>query len=61
MTEECEFCKEDLSKSNPKFVLRELTSVGYTELDFCRKDCIVGYIVKKFRRKITKIIANKNI
>lgn len=52
--EECEYCKEDLTNSNPQFILEKLTSIGYVSVKFCNKKCFVKYIVKKFKRKLKK-------
>jgi len=55
MKEYCKTCKEELT--NPKFILRELTSLGYLDTKFCsNKMCFVKYIVKKFKRKINKVL-----
>lgn len=58
MTKEiCEYCKKDLEMTNPKFILilKELTTLGYSPLDFCNSDCLIRYIAKKFKRKIMRM------
>ncbi len=55
MKTECEYCKKDLDKDNPKFVLMELSNIGYTELNFCNDKCYFSYLLKKFGKKLSKI------
>jgi len=49
----CEYCK-GLIESNPKYVLKVLTGLGYEDYDFHNLDCFLRYILKKFKRKLKK-------
>ena len=54
--EKCAYCKKDLDRDNPQFVLQELTSIGFVSFDFCDNDCLIRYIAKRFKRKIRKMV-----
>ena len=51
MTDKSSFCKEVI-EGNPKYVLQKLTTLGYEDHDFCKLNCLIRYIKKKFRRKL---------
>ena len=53
----CETCEEEIDM-NAKFILRELTSIGYMDKEFCSKQCFIKYLIKKFKRKIKKELKN---
>jgi hypothetical protein len=52
--DKCYYCKKKYDW-NPPFILRVLSSVGYTDIDFCSKECLKEYLNKKsffeFRRE----------
>jgi len=50
----CEQCEEDLSNTNPKFVLEQIGILGYEEFKFCSKKCFIKNILKEFRKDIQK-------
>ena len=52
----CETCKEEII--NPKFILKELTNVGYVTVEFDSVICFLKYVLKKFKRKINKMMKN---
>lgn len=54
----CKFCGENLEMENPKFILQELAQIGYSSSDFCKDECLIRYIAKKFKKKINKMIKN---
>ena len=53
--EMCAYCKEDLTDSNAKYILEELSMIGYITSRLCSKECLIKYIYKKFKRKIKKM------
>ena len=54
----CETCKEEIT--NPRFILDELTSIGYERKNFCQnKMCFIKYVVKKFRGRIKKVLGGR--
>lgn len=57
MKEYCETCKEEII--NAEFILRELTSLGYMDRNFCSVKCFIKYLIKKFKRKIKKVLNEK--
>ena len=54
MDNKCETCNSELS--NPIFILRELTNIGYLDYEFCNVKCLLTYIIKRFKRKIKKAL-----
>lgn len=50
----CEICKKELD--NPGFILQELTILGYEEKNFCSVKCFLEYVLKKFKRKIKRLL-----
>ena len=55
MKDICGYWKKNLNRTNPLFILKELTTLGYPELNFCDSDCLIRYIAKKFKRKIRRM------
>lgn len=53
--EKCHFCRRDMSKDNAKYILQQLTMVGYVSYDFCSNKCLLNYIFKKFRELIRRM------
>ena len=49
MTEECFVCNKNLEESNPKYVLKTLSMVGYISNLYCSKKCFITYLKKKFK------------
>ena len=52
----CTTCEKDLNMTNPKYVLKELTGVGYVDEKFCTTKCFIKFIIKNFKRKIKELI-----
>jgi len=50
----CEWCKEDISGKNARFIFKPLTIIGYQELEFCSKKCFINFVCKKFKLKINR-------
>lgn len=50
----CRYCKKEI-KGNPKYVLQEISMMGYTDLDFDSLICFLKFIMKKYRKKLWKM------
>lgn len=51
------FCAEcEIEITNSAIIMRELTSIGYVDKDFCTQTCFIKYIAKKYKRKIRRLI-----
>ncbi len=53
MTDKCANCKDKIP-GNTRFVLMQMTMVGYQTFNFCCLKCYLDYVFKKYKKKFAR-------